>query len=187
MCQFPKADSLYTGLIPDISIMFILSRRLSGDQKRNLMRKYGSFGMLLGAIALGLPLALSASLSSEPSKHLSSTLRIGKKIILGTECWGRTDYPHISTHVPRTVNVIAETACPGGSVSIRTTLWRAKWMFFRESISITKTDLNSVRVNVALNCKWKVGDPPIEYFVVSVHQDNTGASGVTNLKRSLRC
>lgn len=35
------------------------------------------------------------------------------KIYLPDDCSGRSDYPHLSTHKPGRVNVVAETVCPG--------------------------------------------------------------------------
>lgn len=81
----------------------------------------------------------------------------------------------------------AETICPGREVSVRTTLSRRGWLFLRETVSASKSGISSVRINVAMKCKWKIGGPPIEYVVESVHRDETGASGVTRLHRFLKC
>jgi len=151
------------------------------------MRKYGYFSVAAGILLVGLPVALSSNASLNPIQNYTSQARFGEKLILGGECWGRSDYPHISTHVPRTVNVIAETVCPGGRVSVRTTLSRHGWLFFRQTASDSKTGNGSVRVNVAMNCKWISGEPLVEYVVESVHRDDTGASGVTRLHRFLKC
>lgn len=151
------------------------------------MKKYAYFSVATMFLSIGLPVALSSNASLNPIQNYSSQVRIGEKLILGSECWGRSDYPHISTHVPRTVNVIAETVCPGGIVSVRTTLSRHGWLFFREAASGSKTGIGSVRINVALKCKWKSGEPLIGYMVESVHRDESGASGVTRLHRFLKC
>lgn len=151
------------------------------------MKKYGYFSVAAGILFIGLPMTLSSNASMNPIQTHSSQARIGEKVILASECAGRSDYPHISTHVPRTVNVIAETICPGRRVSVRTTLSHRGWLFFRETASDSKSGMGSVRVNVAMKCKWKSGESPIEYVVESVHRDETGASGVTRLHRFLKC
>ena len=151
------------------------------------MKKYAYFSVATVFLLIGLPVALSSNASLNPIQNYSLQVRIGEKLILGGECWGRSDYPHISTHVPRTVNVIAETVSPGGKVSVRTTLSRHGWLFFRETASGSKSGIGSVRVNVAMKCKWKSGESPIGYVVESVHHDESGASGVTRLHRFLKC
>lgn len=114
-------------------------------------------------------------------------VEFGTRILLSGECSGRSDYPHISTHIPRTVNVIVETVCPGQKVEVRTTISRHRWLIFRDSVSKSKTGLNKVRLSVSMACKWKVGNPLIEYVVESVHSDSTGASGITRARASLKC
>src|SRR4051794_21715336 len=42
-------------------------------------------------------------------------------------CYGQTDQPHPSTHVPGTVNVQARTVCPGFAVYVSTALYRDRW------------------------------------------------------------
>jgi hypothetical protein len=151
------------------------------------MKKYGYFSIVAGFVLIGIPVTLSSPTSSISTDGYSLQTRIGEKVILGGECSGRSDYPHISSHIPRTVNVIAETFCPGREVSVRTTISRRGWLFLRETVSASKSGMSTVRINVAMKCKWKIGDPPIEYVVKSVHHEQTGASGATRLHRFLKC
>lgn len=151
------------------------------------MKKYGYASIVAGFVLIGIPVTLSPTASLNSTRSYLSQRSLGMKVILGGGCMGRSDYPHISTHVSRTVNVIAETTCPGRKVSVRTSLSRRGWLFFRETVSVSKSGMSSVRVNVAMKCKWKMGESPIEYVVESVHRDETGASGVTRLHRFLRC
>lgn len=151
------------------------------------MKKHRYFSVLVGFVLIGSSVTLSTNENLDLTRSHLSQARIGEKVVLGGGCMGRSDYPHISTHVSRTVNVIAETICSGRQVSVRTTLSRRGWLFFRETASVSKSGMSSVRVNVAMKCKWKTGESPIEYVVESVHRDGTGASGVTRLHRFLKC
>ena len=106
---------------------------------------------------------------------------------LGNGCGGRSDYPHISAHVPNTVNVTASTTCEGVQVSIETTLSRKGWFIFRESVTKKSSGFSKVSVNVSLPCKWRVGNPPIEYIVSSFHKEARGATATTAEHRFIRC
>jgi hypothetical protein len=109
------------------------------------------------------------------------------KVNLPDDCSGRSDYPHKSRHQPGRVNVIAETICPGQKVSIRSTLTRPGWFIFTESVTQSKSDFGKVRVSVSMPCKWKPGDPPIGYIVMSVHTSETGGSAITRIFKRLKC
>ena len=106
---------------------------------------------------------------------------------LGNGCDGRSDYPHISTHVPNTVNVTASTTCNGVQVTVETTLSRNGWFIFRESVTKKSSGLSKAVVNVSLPCKWKIGEPPIEYIVSSFHRESRGATARTSSHRSIQC
>ncbi len=151
------------------------------------MSGYGKLSIIAVLLLVGVPVSLNTLAGTKSAQEHLAHLSLPRKILLGGECWGRSDYPHISTHVPRTVNVVAETACPGGAVSVRTTLSRPGWFIFRQSVTSIKTGINSVRTNVALQCRWRRGDSPIEYVVKSEHRDDTGAIGFTELHKALKC
>ena len=109
------------------------------------------------------------------------------RVNLPDDCSGRTDYPHKSQHMPGRVNVVAETVCPGQKVQIRTTLTRPGWLIFTESVTKSKSDFGRVRLSVSMPCKWKIGQPPIGYIVMSVHSSANGASAITRVFRSVKC
>ena len=109
------------------------------------------------------------------------------KINLPDDCSGRSDYPHKSTHRPGRANVVAETICPGQKVSIRTTLTRPGWFIFTESVTKSDSSFGKVRISVSMPCKWKPGDQPIGYIVMSVHTSETGGSAITRVFRQLKC
>lgn len=197
LCQFQLSVALVVGetaSVPSLSTgsdlrLFYLhtESNISLDLGRVAMKKYGHLSLVAGLVLIGIPVTLSSTTSMNATQSYSSSGSLGMKVTLDVGCMGRSDYPHISAHVSRTVNVIAETICPGRKVSVRTTLSRRGWPFFREMASVSKSGMGSVRVNVAMKCKWKTGESPIEYVVESVHRDQTGASGVTRLHRFLKC
>jgi hypothetical protein len=149
--------------------------------------KFHTAAKISTLIAFGVTAVVFSDLNHPQQNLLSSPSHFDERVTLGADCFGRSDYPHISTHVPGTVNVMAETSCPGKKVSVRTTLSRRGWLFFRETVSRAKSDQNSVKVSVALKCKWKPGQSPIEYIVESIHQEGSGGSAVTRLHRFLKC
>ncbi len=124
--------------------------------------------------------------SKQPVAYTAAT-DFGRRVTLSGECAGRSDLPHISTHFPRTVNVITETFCPGEEVSVKTTLSRKGWWIFCQSITDSRSGFAKVRLSVAMACKWKPGMPLIEYIVESLHTDSSGSSGITRAHNFLKC
>ena len=102
-------------------------------------------------------------------------------------CEGRTDNPHISTHVPGTVNVSASTKCIGSQVTVETSLSRSGWFIFRDSVTKKVSGESQVSVNVSLPCRWKPGKAPIEYVVISNHWESGGASAITRSHGFIKC
>ena len=109
------------------------------------------------------------------------------RVNLPDDCSGRTDYPHKSKHQPGRVNVVAETVCPGQMVEIRTTLTRPGWLIFTESVTESKSGLGRVRLSVSMPCKWKPGQSPIGYIVMSVHSSANSGRAITRVYRSVKC
>ena len=109
------------------------------------------------------------------------------QVSLPDDCSGRSDYPHLSTHAPGRVNVVAETVCPGQMVEVKTTLTRPGWFIFTESVTKTKSGFGKVKISVSMLCKWKPGQPPIGYIVMSVHSNATGGRAITRVRRFLKC
>lgn len=109
------------------------------------------------------------------------------QVNLPDDCSGRSDYPHLSTHAPGRVNVVAETVCPGQMVEVKTTLTRPGWFIFTESVTKTKSGFGKVKISVSMLCKWKPGQPSIGYIVMSVHSNATGGRAITRVRRFLKC
>ena len=109
------------------------------------------------------------------------------KVSLPDDCSGRSDYPHKSVHSPGRVNVVAETVCPGQMVEIKTTLTRPGWFIFTESVTNSKSGFGRVKISVSMPCKWKPGQLPIGYIVMSVHSSATGGRAITRVGKFLKC
>lgn len=109
-----------------------------------------------------------------------------ERIAFPGECYGRTDTPHLSMHVPGTVNVLARTYCPKTGVSINSRLVR-----IHQGIEVEKTaSKNGIgldTVSISMKCIWKKGNPEIKYRIHSTHRLSNGRSGETTREASLKC
>ena len=140
------------------------------------------------SLALSLAVIVGISAPSALSERLTTTsVNLASRATLSSNCFGYTHYPHKSRHFNSTVNVIAETICNGKFVSIKTTLSRQRWFIFRESATKSASAQNKVKINVSLNCKWKIGEPLIEYVAESVHTNQFGAQVITRQTSLLEC
>jgi hypothetical protein len=68
---------------------------------------------------------------------------------LAPGCYGQTDRPHLSTHQPGSVNVVARTVCPGFGVKVSTALYRSRWYGWQRRGTGAKEGVNSVSANAA--------------------------------------
>ena len=140
------------------------------------------------SLALSLAVIVGISAPSVLSERLTITsVDFRNRATLSSNCYGYTHYPHESRHFNTTVNVIAETICDGKLVSVKTTLSRRSWFIFRESVTKSASAQNKVKINVSLKCKWKIGDPLIEYVAESVHANQFGAQVITRQTSLLEC
>lgn len=102
------------------------------------------------------------------------------------ECYGRSDIPHLSMHVPGTVNVLTRTYCPKTGVSINSRLVQ-----IYQGIEIEKTasknGVGLVTLSISMKCIWKKGNPGIEYRIYSRHRLSNGRSGETSRNAFLKC
>ena len=105
-------------------------------------------------------------------------------------CTLKSETPHISGHVPGTVNVTARTICKGISAGrhlrLTITLLRKDG---GNTPPITKSfnGVGSVIGNVALPCIWVRKQAEIEYIVTTVHRMSNGKSGTTRNGAVLKC
>lgn len=105
-------------------------------------------------------------------------------------CKISSEKPHLSEHVPGTVNVTGRTVCSGISAGrnlrVTVTLTRKDG---RNTTPITKssTGVGKVIVNVAMPCIWSRKQSEIEYIVRTVHKVSNGKTGVTENGAFLKC
>ena len=121
--------------------------------------------------------------------HKASTPTFKESYLKGVrilrDCTGKTDYPHISKHVPGTVNVEATVKCPGREVSIDLTLTR---ITLKGTTSVHRSVLGNSKmtINVAMKCTWKKG-APYRYVASATYREAGGASAIHQTFADLEC
>jgi hypothetical protein len=145
---------------------------------------------LAGAVALGGVSAAEAS----PAKPASATMARSASTPLSIDgvmtralaagCYGQTDQPHPSTHVPGTVNVVARTVCPGFGVSVYTALYRDRWYGEQFLDDGGNSGTNSVSTNASWRC---AGAGTYTYRAYSYHEASDGAYAYTYNSRRFTC
>jgi hypothetical protein len=105
-------------------------------------------------------------------------------------CVLTSEKPHISQHVPGTVNVTGRTVCKGISAG----------RYLRVTVTLTRKDggnttpitksisgSGTVVVNVAMPCIWSRKQADIEYIVRTVHKLSNGKTLTTENGALLKC
>ena len=104
---------------------------------------------------------------------------------LGLDCAGWTHNPHLSTHFPGTINVTAETRCPGKEVYVNTTLIVRRWFFISKILSTdSNKGLSRTVVNVHTTC---LKGSRMNYEARSKHWTSDGAVSYTSNSASILC
>lgn len=138
-------------------------------------------------ILFPLVLALSLPEATYADPPISNDFQ-DRLIIEG--CRLTSEAPHISKHVPGTINVTGRTVCKGISAGrhIRVTV-----TLIREdggnTPPITKSSLGSgtVVVNIAMPCIWQSKQSLIKYTIRTTHKMSNGKVGRTSNKAVLAC
>ena len=105
-------------------------------------------------------------------------------------CTLTSEKPHISEHVPGTVNVTGRTICKGISAGrnlrVTVTLTREDG---GNTFPITKsrTGMGAVIVNVAMPCIWQRKQSLVQYTISTAHKMSNGKIGMTRNKAALKC
>ena len=120
----------------------------------------------------------------DPEKVIPN--KLSQRINFLGVCYGRSDFPHLSSHVPGTVNAQAYTYCPGKGVTVSSTLTRT-YAGADSIITRSKKGLGRVTVNLSFKCLWKPGKPPIQYALRSTHKLSDGSIGHTERTEKLKC
>jgi hypothetical protein len=134
---------------------------------------------------LVLALSLPEAIYAEPPVSNNFQDRL---VIEG--CRLTSEEPHISKHVPGTVNVTGRTVCKGISAgrNIRVTV-----TLIREDggntppITISSLGSGTVVVNIAMPCIWKSKQSLIKYTIKTTHKMSNGKVGRTSNKAELAC
>ena len=132
---------------------------------------------------------LVTSLSSAAADPPPAPVEIQDRIVI-EGCRLSSEKPHISEHVPGTVNVTGRTICKGISAGryLRVTVTLTR-MDGGNSAPVTKsrTGSEAVTVNVAMPCIWTRNQSVINYTVVTVHKMSNGKSTTTRNKAAIKC
>lgn len=143
------------------------------------MRKSLTLTVLVAAVFLG------EIANAEPPANIDTSDRITIEA-----CVLSSEKPHISSHVPGTVNVTARTVCKGISagrnLKITITLVRKDG---GNTLPITKSisGVGSVVGNISMPCIWVRKQADIEYIVTTVHRMSNGKSATTRNGATLKC
>jgi hypothetical protein len=122
--------------------------------------------------------------NNSPEKGIP--IKLSQRVNFFGVCFGRSDFPHLSSHVPGTVNAQAYTYCPGQWVTVNSTLTRT-YAGGETMITRSKKGLGRATVNLAFKCLWKPGQPRIQYALRSTHKLSDGSTGETERKEKLQC
>lgn len=118
--------------------------------------------------------------SSQATEKSSKTQKMGP---LG--CYGQTENPHYSKHVPGTINVISRTICKGHQVSVQT------WIYLSGNSkkgSHVKYGWHSARNDAELSTSWPcISKHTYAILVVSFHFDEWGHSAETRNSQIVYC
>jgi hypothetical protein len=105
-------------------------------------------------------------------------------------CKLSSEEPHISKHVPGTVNVTGRTTCKGLSAgrNLRVTVTLSR-KDGGNTTPITKSSsgVGAVVVNVSMRCIWSRKQKEIEYIVKTIHKMSNGKTGITENGALLKC
>lgn len=136
-------------------------------------------------ILIALSLAGQNSASAEPPIITDYQTRL---VIEG--CRLTSEKPHLSVHVPGTVNVTGRTVFAGISAGrkIRVTITLTRLDGGNTPpITVSRSGSKSLTVNVAMPCVWSRNQAEIEYRVRTIHKMSNGKSGVTENGAFLKC
>lgn len=110
-----------------------------------------------------------------------------EKTNLGGDCRGFSDLPHISHHVPGTMNVQVRTICKGMTVSANGILTRISISNSPQIVTRSSSERNNVTINLSMPCVWKPGQPDILYLVSGVHTAGDRLPQFTRNFKRLKC
>lgn len=157
------------------------------------MERYVEFSYL-GALMHKVSLVISSLLtflsqSSAIADPPPGPIEIQDRIVV-EGCKLSSEKPHISEHVPGTVNVTGRTICKGISAGryLRVTVTLTRLDGGRTApITKSRTGSEAITVNVAMPCVWTSNQTAIKYNVVTIHKMSNGKSITTKNKAAIKC
>jgi hypothetical protein len=166
--------------MPDFAISQLLEGFGEFRLKEYSMRKFTTIVVTIFFLS-----AQASAIAEPPPGYLDFQDRLVIEACILT-----SEKPHLSKHVPGTVNVTGRTVCKGISagrnLQVTVTLTRKDG---GNTSSITKSSrgVGSVIVNVAMPCIWSRKQTEIEYIVRTVHKMSNGKTGNTENGALLKC
>jgi hypothetical protein len=127
------------------------------------------------------PLANPSLMSAPALAQLAGT---GGRAPAAVGCYGQTDQPHPSTHVPGTVNVVARTVCPGFAVYVSTALYRDRWYGQQFLDSGSASGTGTATTNASWRCQ---GAGTYTYRAYSYHAATNHNPAYTYNSRRFTC
>jgi hypothetical protein len=145
----------------------------------------------ISAVLAGSP-AQAATRDPNPSPHVDApaTAELASGAVgtdlLAPGCYGQTDRPHLSIHVPGSVNVVGRTVCSGFVVYIEIRLYRSRWFGWEQRGFGSGSFPNIVERNAAESAADCAGTH--DYLGSSYHESSDGRSATTsNQANGLTC
>lgn len=159
------------------------------------LSKVRSHLTILSAVVVGLVAALALPAvaqepdSTDPGAETQDIAPLQQPTGFGTQalqpgCYGQTDQPHRSGHVPGTVNVVARTVCWAYTVFVSTSLYRHRWYGWQFLAHGERTSYNYVDTNAAWYC---AGSGTYTYRADSYHEATGGGWASTANSARLTC
>ncbi len=137
------------------------------------------------AIVMVLMIA-QPSASAEPPPPFSEP----QERLVIEACILSSEIPHLSKHVPGTVNATGRTVCKGLSgdrvLQVKVTLTRLDGGNTRP-ITKSSRGTGSVIVNVSMGCIWLNPQALIKYRIVTMHKLSNGKIRTTKNEAMLKC
>ncbi len=126
------------------------------------------------------------SASAEPPPPISEP----QERLIIEACILSSEIPHLSKHVPGTVNATGRTVCKGLSgdrvLQVKVTLTRLDGGNTRP-ITKSSRGTGSVIVNVSMGCIWLSPQALIKYRIVTMHKLSNGKIRTTKNEAMLKC
>jgi hypothetical protein len=145
----------------------------------------------VGVVLAGSP-AQAAPRDPSPGPHIDAPATAGLNAgDVGTDalapgCYGQTDRPHLSSHVPGSINVVGRTVCSGYVVYIEIRLYRSRWFGWEQRGFGSGSAPNIIERNASESAAACSGTH--DYLGSSYHEASDGRWATTsNRANGLSC